>query len=143
MTYRGMKRFKDWMYSYHRIIHRVTVQTYNSEYDSYEGRLNEACRNLISFYNVNFCKKQLFLPRLPAQELDYQLIVGLRNSALPVMKHYRYAWKSTRSGGELRSERSAGDYMYANAYGYLDRMIGEINCLCEYDYKFEGVIIYE
>lgn len=136
-----MRLFKDWMYSNHRLIHRVAVQTHNSQPDSYEERLNEACKNLISFYNLNFCKKQLFLPRLPAQSLNYTLIAGLHNSALPVMKHYRDAWKSQRSGSEFRNERSAGDYHYADAYGLLHRLIGDINCILEYDYKFEEEIV--
>lgn len=135
-----MKQFKDYMYHNHRLIHRLAVQTEGQQ--DYQ-RLNEACKNIIEFYNLNFCNKKLMLPRLPKSEINFKLMAGIHNSALPLMKHYKLAWKSTRSGGERRDERSAGDYKYADAYGNLHRLIGDINVILDYDYYYEGVIVYE
>lgn len=138
--YSNMKLFKDFMYHNYMGYYRLAVQTSDYMYDreSFEGELHKACMELISFYNVNFCKKRLYLPELPKTAINYELMAILHNKALPVINYYWYAFKSGRGG----KDHLAGDFMYGDAWGYLNKINNEINVILGYPRNFEGEIVY-
>ena len=133
-----MKLFKEFMHANYMNYYRLAIQTEDSEKDSLEYRLNEACNQLISFYNVNFWNKKLYLPKLPRTEINYGLMCVLHNKALPVINFYWYAFKSGRGG----KEHKAGDFMYGDAWALLNRVNGEINWILGYDRNYTGEIVY-